>query len=250
MSFNSAQGLPASFRVNVANDPPAAPAIASPVDGAEVSAPAPTLAVDNASDPDSENLTYTFQIALDPDFTQIAASIVGVLSGQGATSWQVQTALDENTSYFWRAQADDGLDAGPWSATAKFFVNTTNDAPTVPAVLSPVNDAVITGLNADIVLRNSTDPDSPVISYYFEVDTDPSFGSASVIRSGIIPAGPGATTWQAIGLLDNTRYYIRAMASDGSAGSGWTDPAVEFFVGLTSRPAPVIASLDRRGRER
>ena len=96
----------------------------------------------------------------------------------------------------------------------------------------------------DIVLQNSTDPDSPVISYYFEVDTDPSFGSASVIRSGIIPAGPGTTIWQAIGLLDNTRYYIRAMASDGSAGSGWTDPPVEFFVNTANdAPAtPVIAN--------
>jgi hypothetical protein len=127
---------------------------------------------------------------------------------------------------------------------AKFFVNKANDPPTLPVVLSPANNAVIPGLNADIVLQNSTDIDSAIISYYFEVDIVPTFDSASIIRSGMIPAGPGTTTWQAIGLLDNTPYYVRAMAGDGSAGSGWTEPAVAFFVNTANDapPTPVIAN--------
>jgi large repetitive protein len=242
----------ATFRVNVANDPPTVPTIASPADNTEVSVLMPVLTVNNASDPDSTSLTYNFQVALDPDFVSIVTSTTGVFSGQtpstgsvqGITSWQVPGGLTENTWYYWRAQADDWLDTGPWSLTAKYFVNTTNDPPSKPGILSPANDAVIPGLNADIVLQNSTDIDSPIISYYFEVDTEPTFNSASIIRSGVIPAGPGTTTWQAIGLLDNTQYYVRAMASDGSAGSGWTEPAIKFFVNTANDAptTPVIAN--------
>jgi len=80
------------------------------------------------------------------------------------------------------------------------------------------------------VLENSMDPDSPVISYYFEVDTVPTL----IPTRSSAPASSGGfrtTTWQAIGLLDNTRYYVRAMASDGSADSTWTDQ-VGFFVSM------------------
>jgi subtilase family serine protease len=234
----------ASFRVNVANDPPTVPTIASPADNTEVSVLKPVLTVNNASDPDSAGLTYNFQVSLDPGFTQVVASIVGVFSGQGTTSWQVSPVLSENIWYYWRAQADDWLDVGPWMQPAKFFVNTANDKPTIPVILSPVNNAVIPGLNVDIVLQNSTDPDSPIISYNFEVDTVPTFDSPGIIRSGIIPAGPGTTTWKAIGLLDNTPYYLRAMAGDNSAGSGWTEPAITFFVNTANDAptTPVIAN--------
>ena len=70
----------------------------------------PVLTVNNASDPDSANLTYNFEVALDPDFTQIVASTKGVASGQGTTSWTVPVSLQENGWYYWRAQADDWLD--------------------------------------------------------------------------------------------------------------------------------------------
>jgi hypothetical protein len=235
----------ASFRVNVADDPPAAPTIASPSDGTEVSVLTPVLTVNNASDPDSASLTYNFQVSLDPDFIQIVAPVTGIFPGQGVTSWQVSPALSENTWYYWRAQADDWLVEGPWSTpAASFFVNTANDPPSQPVVLSPSDNAVISSLNVDIVLQNSTDIDSPVISYYFEVDTEPTFDSTSIIRSGVIPAGSGTTTWQAIGLLDNTRYFVRAMAGDGSAGSAWTEPAVKFFVNTANDAptTPVIAN--------
>jgi hypothetical protein len=227
-----------SFRVNTANEPPTAPVPLTPADTTSVSALTPILTITNAADPDSANLTYNFQVALDPDFAQIIAPTIGVFSGQGTTSWQVSPALSENTWYYWRAQADDWQIEGPWSITATFFVNTANDKPTKPVILSPASNAVVTSLYADIVLQNSTDIDSPVISFSYEVDIDSSFNSASIIRSGVIPPGPGTTTWQATGLLDNTLYFVRAMArDDGSAESGWTD-VVAFFVN-TANDAPI-----------
>src|SRR3990172_3360118 len=180
----------ASFRVNTSNDPPTAPITTSPTDGTEVSALTPTLTVTDATDPDSANLTYNYDVALDPDFITIVTSTTGVSQGSGTTSWQTP-GLTENTWYYWRAQADDWLDVGPWSQTARFFVNTTNEAPTKPVIISPADGATIPALSTDITVSNSTDLDSPVITYSFEVDTVNSFDTPSIIRSGIIPSGQG-----------------------------------------------------------
>jgi subtilase family serine protease len=232
---------PASFRVNTVNDPPTAPTVSSPADNTSVATLLPVLTVGNASDPDSASLTYNFDVALDPDFTQIVASMRGVFSGQGTTSWQVPTSLQENATYYWRAQADDWLIEGPWSTPARFFVNTGNDAPTAPAVVAPANGSTITSLSADIVINNSTDPDSPILSYFFEVDSVMTFDSPDVIRSNSVPQGQGTTIWHVGGLQDNTRYHVRVKASDGMADSPWS-PVVSFFAN-TANDAPATPVL-------
>jgi subtilase family serine protease/prenyltransferase beta subunit len=231
----------ASFRVNTANDPPTAPTVSSPADNTSVATLMPVLTVGNAADPDSSNLTYNFDVALDPDFTQIVASMRGVFSGQGTTSWQVPANLQENATYYWRAQADDWLIEGPWSTPARFFVNTANDAPAAPAVIAPANGSTITALSADIVINNSTDPDSPILSYFFEIDSAMVFDSPNVIRSGIVPEGQGTTIWHVAGLQDNTRYHVRVKASDGTADSPWS-PVVSFFAN-TANDAPTTPVL-------
>ena len=234
----------ASFRVNVANDAPTAPGISSPGDGSSVDTLTPALVITNAFDPDSASLTYNFDVALDPDFIQIVATITGVTSGQGTTSWQVPATLTENTYYYWRAQADDWLSTGPWMATAKFFVNTANDAPTAPVITLPANNSEISTTSADIVLINSTDPDSTVLTYYFELDTVMTFDSSGVIRSGSVPEGQGTTTWPVTGLKDNTQYYVRAKASDGQAESPSWSGVNSFFVNTVNDvpTVPVLAN--------
>ncbi|MFZ3136431.1 MAG: CARDB domain-containing protein [Thermodesulfovibrionales bacterium] len=238
--------LPATFRVNLTNEPPTAPTLSSPADNSEVDTLTPILIVNNASDPDSSNLTYNFELALDSNFTQIAASQIGIFEGAGTTSWHPSTGsgqepliLQENTYYYWRAQADDWLIEGPWMTTARFFVNTANDAPTTPSILYPLNNTEITTLDTDIIVSNSEDPDSTTISYIFEIDTVNTFDSLNIIRSGNIPT----TSWHIEGLNDNTYYYIRAKASDGLAESQWSD-IVSFFVNTTNDvpTTPVLAN--------
>jgi flagellar hook assembly protein FlgD/Tol biopolymer transport system component len=233
----------ASFRVNVMNDPPTAPVPLTPANNTETSLVAPVLTVTNATDPDSPGLTYNFQVALDPDFSQIVTSFVGVPSGGQTTAWQVPTNLGDNAWYYWRAQADDWLVEGPWSATSRFFVNTSNDAPTAPSVLSPANGSTITTTTPDIVLQNSTDPDSPVISYTIELDVAPTFNTPKLVRADNLAPGQGTTVWTAPALLDNTRYYARAKASDGQADSLWS-ATNSFFVNTANDPptTPVPAN--------
>ena len=201
------------------------------------------LSVTNATDPDSPSLTYNFDVALDPGFTQPVATILGVAAGQGGASWQVPVNLEENTWYYWRAQADDWLIAGSWSATASFFVNTANEAPSTPMIQSPANGATIADLETGIVVTNSMDPDSTVIAYFFEMDTSPTFDSINIVRSGPIAQGRNHTDWHAFGFRENADYYVRVKASDGQADSPWTG-TVGFFVNAMNEPPtmPILAN--------
>ncbi len=232
---------PASFRVNTVDDPPAAPNITSPADGTAVAVLTPVLTVNNAADPDSTDLTYNFDLALDPDFIQIVSSAKGITGGAGTTSWAVPVSLAENGWYYWRAQADDWLMEGPWSTAARFLVNTLNDAPSTPVIATPANDSTVAALAIDAAVTNSIDPDSPTLSYYFEADTVPTFDSTGIIRSGSVPAGEGTTHWHLSGLKDNTRYYLRVRASDGTADSPWSE--VTSFVANTVNDPPTTPML-------
>jgi hypothetical protein len=233
----------ASFRVNTANDPPTAPIISSPVDNGVVSSLTPAFTVLNATDPDSPSLTYNFDLALDSGFTQIVSSITGIAEGTGTTSWQIPVTLNENMTYYWRSQADDWIIEGPWSTTGRFFVNTVNEPPSIPVIIAPVKGASLKALEADITVQNSTDPDSPGITYTFELDTVMSFDSPIIIRSGNIQQGQNGTTWHVTGLTEDTQYYVRAKASDGQAESAWSG-IVDFFTNATnSAPtAPTLAN--------
>lgn len=231
----------ASFRINTFNDLPTGPTVSSPANGTAVAMLTPTVTINNSTDPDSPSLTYNFDLALDPDFTRIVASLKGVASGQWSTSWTIPASLQENGWYYWRAQADDGLMEGSWSATARFQVNTANDAPSAPVVSSPLNGATVAALETDIIVTNGSDPDSSSLLYYFEVDSVPTFDSTGVIRSGAITEGQGTTLWHLGGLTDNTRYHVRVKASDGSADSPWS--AVSGFFANTVNDPPTTPAL-------
>jgi hypothetical protein len=234
---------PASFRVNIINDPPAAPTLSGPADNSEVDTFTPVLTVNNASDPDSGNLTYNFELALDTGFTQIVAGKIGIFEGDGITSWQVPVNLSENTYYFWRAQADDWLVEGLWMTAAGFFVNTANDAPAAPAIITPSDGSEITTLSTDITVTNSTDPENDLLAYVFELDTVITFDSPDLTISGSIPEGIGTTSWLVEGLMDNTWYYVRAKAGDGLVESPWSEVAGFFANTVNNAPAiPVLSN--------
>ncbi len=235
--------VPASFRVNTINDPPSAPTITSPANATFVATLNPVLTVNNATDPDSTDLTYNFDLALDSDFTQIVATTKGVSAGTGTTAWTVPVNLQENSWYYWRVQADDWLATGTWSTTARFFVNTSNGAPSAPVITSPGDGSTVAALSTDLVVTNSTDPALSTLIYFFEVDTVPTFDSPGIFRFGSVSEGQGTTGCQVNGLQDNTRYYVRVKSSNGSADSPWSS-VITFVVNTVNDPptVPILAN--------
>jgi hypothetical protein len=103
------------------SEPPPAPTLVSPADGATVNTPAPAFDWTDVVDPDGDALTYEIQ-ADDSGcgFASLEVNQTGL-----ATSDFTPGSL-ANGTYCWRARAVDALGAaGPWSATW----NVTIDAP-------------------------------------------------------------------------------------------------------------------------
>lgn len=239
---------PASFFVNTINDPPGPPTADHPLEGQSVAVLQPLLVVKDAFDPDTDSLTYNFRIATDPGMTDVVASEVGVFEGQGTTAWQVNAPLAENNRYWWSAQADDWLIEGPWMSPVSFFVNTANEAPTAPVPISPAEGAV-TGTSVTLEVQNASDPDSPILSYSFEVDSEPAFTSATLITSALLSEGAGTTSWTSPApFAENTHHYWRAKANDGQADSPWSTVS-SFFVNAVNEPpsTPSLANPSNQG---
>lgn len=97
-----------------------APGIVSPPDGVELSGEV-TLTVSNATVSGGTGATtYTFQIATDSSFTDVAAQATGIPEGgNGQTSWTVASELAAG-EFFWRARAAVGSTTGPFSSPGRF----------------------------------------------------------------------------------------------------------------------------------
>ncbi|MCG7983798.1 MAG: Ig-like domain-containing protein [Candidatus Thiodiazotropha lotti] len=225
------------FFVNTINDPPGVFTISTPLDGAEVDRVNPLVAVTNAMDVDRDALSYRFEISELVDFSTIFTSVEGINPGLGgSTGWVVDVALTENSYYYWRATVVDehGLESvGP---IAGFFVNTANDAPLAPVVLSPPDGGIVTETSTTLVVENGIDPEGDSLSYLFELDNVDTFDSIDKQASVAIPEQNVTTQWAVTGLEENTTYYWRAKASDGIVDSDWV--VASFTVNAANTPPP------------
>jgi len=101
-------------------------------------------------------------------------------------------------------------------------------APTTPVIVSPADGSEITVLTPELTIMNSTDPDGGVLTYDFEIFSDPGLKNKVISRLGVLQ-GSGTTSFTVSQLLsDNTRYYWRVRATDGGAYSLWAYGS--FFV--------------------
>jgi len=122
------------------SEPPPAPTLVSPADGATVATGTPTFTWNAAADPDGDTVTY--QIQADDSGCSFASPEIDQ-SGIGATTFTPGAAL-ANGVYCWRVRAVDqhGL-AGPWSATRSVTVNVPLSQTRSPAAGACTNQAGI-----------------------------------------------------------------------------------------------------------
>ncbi len=225
------------FFINPANDAPTEPQISSPF---EFDTNNPSLTVTNAHDVDEDVLTYSFFVYADSAMTNLVASATSVNQGHGGTTtWPVTPALRNNTTYNWKARVADEHGLSTESALASFLIHMENTAPAAPVISLPAGIEVVTTY-VNLTAMNSVDAQGDVLSYFFELDTVPTFDSGSLRKSDTIAEHTLSTSWQVIGLADNTVYYWRVKASDGMAESPWT--TTNFFVNTTN-DAPITPTL-------
>lgn len=233
------------FFVNTENDPPQAFAVSSPEDGTQVQGLAPDLSVTNSEDPDQESLTYTFEIYEDDAMTILAVQSPGISQGaDGVTAWTPDPDLADNTWYYWRAVATDPDGDTGTTALSSFYTNTANQAPEASTVLWPDDTEEVETLSVSLSAAGESDPESATMGLIFEIDTVDTFDGTEKKTSGWHDQGTDETTWTVDGLEENTRYYWRVKADDGSAQSSWA--GASFYVNQMNE-APSVPTVKNPG---
>ncbi|MFA6010737.1 MAG: hypothetical protein WC799_12205 [Desulfobacteraceae bacterium] len=267
------------------NNVPTAPSVNSPrytsgsysSTNGEVKTLYPILSVNNASDSDGQTLTYRFRLATNPSMTDIVAERTGIAQGTNITSWQVQSndfvgsehSLNDETLYFFQASASDGLSSENdriWSEAAPFFVNLTNDAPTLPGVVYPQNFATVDSRKPYFLLTNATDKDQDTLVYEFQIFRyDGNIRGELVASTGTLPVAQGhvavddqghplsnpshnETSWKPdVTLDDNATYLWRVRTQDvnsdePSVDRNWRELVLTVNTENDSPLAPVVLS--------
>jgi hypothetical protein len=228
---------------------PLSPSVAGPIPGVNISAPSVvqpsagsaiavdrqpiTLTVTNASTSGVRPLKYAFEVAADADFTNKVFVRDGITPGEGHTSIALPDPLATGRHYYWRARAQDGANAGPYSSAADFNVFT----PVViaqPVPLSPIDNTVTTTLQPRFLWTNAprTGP-AGAIAYVIELSDTDSFVNKIV---WYVDEQPNQTFLDAPQSGSySTQYFWHVRAYDSSTTGPWS--STQAFQTL-AKPAP------------
>jgi hypothetical protein len=201
-----------------ANQPPSAPALVFPTDGASGVPASPTLeweAVDGAT-------SYHVQVFEVTTFGNPIFTIAELWSVQG-TSYEPGHLPSLNQyatpgTYQWRVRARNAAGLGAWSQTATFTIDPGPIQP--PNLKSPPDGAVNQPTTLTLDWWSAfTGGLGGVVSYHLQVATDDEF-------SALVVDTPGILYWpwaQTVSHLDpGTTYFWRVSASTSSRPSaGW-----------------------------
>jgi hypothetical protein len=214
---------------------PTLPIVHSPADAAEVIFQQVELGIDNSSDPDGDPISYTFEIYTDRLMNDLLAKET-VAEDPDQTDWSVPTTLNDNTWYYWRVRATDGIGYSLW-AYSSFFVNTENDPPDPFQISSPLPHTDVETRMPELQVTNSFDRDEETVTYTFNIyaydNTDEPIISAPDLAQG----EGGTTAWTVnIQLEDNTWFYWQVIATDEHGAYRMSELA-DFFVN-TENDAP------------
>lgn len=137
--------------------------------------------------------------------------------------------LLDNTWYCWRVMAADSEGGESDWVHSELFINTKNDAPSVPRPLWPENDGKVSQLSGALLeVVPAFDPDGDTLTYIFELYDDMDSDETIAVASQDSPQ------WELPVLEDSKDYYWRVMASDPEGGldaqhSEWS-PRYRFTV--------------------
>ena len=208
------------------NNPPTVPVVDSPTNGTIVPTNTPTLAYAAATD--DRDVTLNYQVVI-----KRGDETVHAFAPTTATSVTVPAGLLADGSYSWVVQAvdSDGAVSG-FSGTATFVVDT-NDAPTIPVLLSPVNGGVLAtdSPSAPRVLTFAAATDDADTSLTYQVKVKQ--GDAEVYATTTTAT---SVTLPADTLADNAAYSWMVQAVDSKGAVSGFSPAAAFTVNVNDPP--------------
>lgn len=228
-----------SFFVNPTNTAPTVPLLLAPVGGVDIATLPVYLQLTNSSDADGDAITYTFQVDTVPTFDSSNVFTSGpVPTDPGGTTSYPLISLSDNTTYYWRAMASDGIASSQWSSEATFRVNSRNDRPTQPVAINPGASSYVDDLTPTFTVTQSFDPDLDDITYYFELATD------AAVTNIIASAATSIPTWDdTVTLDDNREYFWHVRAEDEHGLSSPWSQTYGFFTDLNGVNDPPTLSV-------
>jgi hypothetical protein len=184
------------------------------------------LTVASAVTTGSSAPAYTFEVATDAGFANMAFSKAGVGSTGGNQQSLTIDKLPGAKTYFWRARASVGDAQGLNSKTRSFSIG-----PEVvlqaPGLVSPGQNGTVNGTG--VLVTTNVGRSGPItqISYRFDVSDSSGFGN--IVFSTTVGEQSGGQTAATItaNLTNNATYFWRVQASD--SGSGVTSPFSSVF---------------------
>ena len=217
---------------------PGLPAFASPANGARVNV-AQLNANFTDSDP-ADSGTVTFQLCSDAACsTVLTSSTSAAVAGGAGVSWTPGGVADG--TYYWRLSGTDVAgNAGAWTATRRFVLDT--NPPAVPSLAGPAVGAHI-GSRPDLGGTFTTGDNGDSGSLSFQVCADS--GCTSVVQTGSSSSGlsSGTTgTWATASLADGV-YYWRARATDVAGNPSAWSASESFTVDTVPPSAPSASGL-------
>lgn len=207
------------------NSVPTDPTGLDPSSLAGVTSANPVLTHANSNDAEGDVLTYAYQVFSDSLMTSLVAETDGQPQGVGSSQWMVSTALDEDWIYYWRTRAFDGFEYGPWSDSASFWVNASDQLPTAFQLLTPSDSAVITDLLPSFVWTSSIDHDRfDTARYTLLIANNDNFAAADTV-TGLSDTSYTMVDSLALGNV----YYWKVEAYDKFGGITPSDQVFSLF---------------------
>ena len=232
---------------------PLSPSVAGPIPGVDISAPKLleplsgqqiagdkqpiTLLIENAWSTGQRPLSLLVEVATDAGFANLVFSRDGVAPGEGGrTALTLPTPLGTGRAYYWRAQARDGANSGPYSPTMGFNVFTPVSFDK-PAPRTPVGNVKLSTLTPEFVFDNAPRAGNPgLVTYVIEVATNSAF--AGIIAAWQFPEQASQTKFVApSGLPVSSQLFWRVRAYESTALGPWSDTA-SFVTPTPATPPP------------
>jgi hypothetical protein len=213
-TFSSYSTRDLTFRFKIATQvqdtqPPAVPTLVSPIGLSSTTLV--TFVWQEVSDP--SGVKYNLQLAQDSSFTTPILNLTDLSQAR----YTVTSPLAENTTYYWRVQAVDGVgNQSAWSQPASFVIDTT--PPQKPVLISPQYGAQVSTVRPSFDWSDVTDPSG--VTYSFQLDVQNTFTTPIVSVTGLTSSNYTVTQQLSV----NTTYYWRVKAVDGAGNESiWSD---------------------------
>ncbi|GEM_PF-6767950 len=190
---------PAEFTI----DPPAIPTLVSPDNNATNVSVTPTLSWNTAD----RAQTYQVQVSTTPNFGTTVINQSGITT----TSYNVATALQNNTQYYWRVRAINIGGESNWS-TARTFT-TIIARPATPTLVSPANNAT----DQPTTLTIEWNAAARAETYHVQVALTSAFISPVVNDSGLT-----VLTRELEDLEAGAQYFWRVNATNTGGTGPWS----------------------------